>query len=109
MVAPLSDIGHLERIRDAGVGKIAINIELWDPAAAADQTPGKHRLFGRTGYLRTLAWAVEVFDACRVRSLVVAGLEPMTQTLRAIETLAEIGVMPVSQRCAPSGRQRSRI
>lgn len=95
MMVPPTDDAQLERLRAVGVDEIAINIELWSDTAIAAHIPGKHALFGRTGYLRTLARAVKVFGPRRVRSLVVVGLEPMTETLRAVEALAEIGVVPV--------------
>jgi hypothetical protein len=95
MTVPPSDDGQFEHLRDAGVEELAINIEVWSTAAAAEHTPGKHRLFGRAGYLQALSRALEVFGARRVRSLVVAGLEPMTDTLSAVEALARLGVIPV--------------
>jgi hypothetical protein len=95
MVLPPTDTDDLARLRDAGVQEIAINLEIWSPAASAAHIPGKHRLIGRNGYLRALEGAVAVFGARRVRSLVVAGLEPLPETLAAVEALASIGVVPV--------------
>jgi hypothetical protein len=95
MLAPPDDLAYIDLLAESGVDEVAINIELFDPGAAAHYTPGKWRKFGHAGYLRALERAVEVFGPVHSRSIMVVGLEPPEATLRGVEALVSRGVMPI--------------
>jgi hypothetical protein len=93
MLSPPTSRAPLERLREAGVSSVSINLEVSDPATAKRIVPGKWRL-GRDRYLRALRDAVGVFGAGRVRSLLVVGLESQEHTLDGVRDIAETGAFP---------------
>jgi hypothetical protein len=86
----------VDRLVDAGVTGFSINLELHSAEHAARHMPLKRR-FARPHLEAMAGRAVERLGRAsgRVRSLLIAGLEPPEQTLAGIEWLAERGVSPV--------------
>lgn len=95
MIAPPSDLADLERLRDAGVRELGLNIELFDHDAMKRFTPGKFRHIGPEGYLKALERAVDLFGPWNTRAILVAGLEPLENTLAGVRKLAAMGVLPI--------------
>lgn len=95
MLAPPQDLVWLERLHAAGVDEIGMNIELWSAAAARHYMPGKHEAIDRDLYLGALRRAVELFGPVNTRSILIAGLEPIEETLAGVDVLASMGVMPI--------------
>lgn len=95
MFSPPNDGASLGVMRESGVSEVAINIEVYDSAMAAQYIPGKHSLIGRSRYMEALSRSVEVFGKGNVRSLLVVGLETMNSCLEAVERLVAMGVIPV--------------
>ncbi|HVT60399.1 MAG TPA: radical SAM protein [Thermoanaerobaculia bacterium] len=94
MMVPMPGLLDPERLHEAGIHGLSINLELWNPERARALMRPKARL-GRDHFLGFIARAVEIFGAGKVRSLLVAGLEPMADTLQAVEALAQRGCDPV--------------
>lgn len=95
MVAAPTDLTAIERLAEAGVDEVGMNLELVDPQFAARLIPGKHDELGLDHYLRALEQAVVHFGRLATRSILVVGLEPMEATLKGVELLAARGVMPI--------------
>jgi hypothetical protein len=95
----------VDEMVDAGVSGFSFNIELFSEAAARRYTPLKHK-WAREHLEPTIARAVELLgsDRARVRSLIVAGLEPVAETLAGVKWLASLGCSPVLSpfRAAPA-------
>lgn len=81
-------------LRRMGIAGLSINMEMWNQELAAKVMPGKAR-FGRERWLSTVEDAVAEFGPGRVRSLLLVGIEPLDDTLRAVDALAERGADPV--------------
>jgi hypothetical protein len=94
MMVPMLGLLDLDRLLAAGVRGLYINMELYNDEAARLIMPAKHKL-GREHVLGFIAKAVERFGLGRVSSLLVAGLEPLEDTLRGVQALAERGCQPV--------------
>jgi hypothetical protein len=91
--APL-DFKVIEKYKEAGYRTIAMNIEIWDANIFKTICPGKaKRCGGRENWLAALKHAVDVFGRGRVRSNIVAGIEPKQSILDGVEQLAETGVI----------------
>jgi len=96
MTVPPKDLGQLALLHESGYTEIAINIEVADPSNAARMVPGKHNEIGLPRYLEALEQATRHWGARGdVRSLLVVGLESMTQTLRGVEQILTCGAAPV--------------
>jgi len=78
----------------AGIDSLAYNLEVFDPEIFGLIAPGKKRLVGRDRYLKALARAARVFPSGAVVSNLIIGLEPVASTLKGIDALAALGVVP---------------
>lgn len=91
--APL-DLGVIDKYKEAGYRTIAMNIELWDKNIFKAICPGKEaQCGGWDHWVKALEYAAEVFGYGRVRSNIVAGIEPKQSTLEGVEYLASKGVI----------------
>lgn len=88
------DHSIIERYKEAGYRTLAINIELWDKNIFKSICPGKEQLSGGwENWKASLEHAAKVFGHGRVRSNIVAGIEPKRSTLEGVDYLASQGVI----------------
>lgn len=93
VAAPL-DLSNINRLKEAGYRTTAMNIEIWDKNIYQAICPGKARNNGGWDHwLKALEYAVPVFGHGRVRSNIVAGIEPKKSTLEGLEYLAAKGIV----------------
>ena len=93
VAAPL-DLINIDRFKEAGYATTAMNIELWDKGYYDTICPGKARGGGGWDHwVKALEHAARVFGHGRVRSNIVAGIEPKHKTLEGLEYLASKGVV----------------
>jgi hypothetical protein len=90
MLAPRKERGFLEKLKKWGVSGLAINMEIYNKQIAKEINPQKAAI-SREFYLDFIARAVGVFGRDNVRSLLIVGLEPLSETLAGVKALAEIG------------------
>jgi hypothetical protein len=91
--APL-DLDVFAKYKEAGYRTMATNIEIWDEKIFDVICPGKAQLCGgRANWLKALDEEVKVFGRYRVRSTMVAGIEPKESLLEGVEYLIERGVI----------------
>jgi len=101
MMAPIPGLLNVESLRSRGINGLSINLELFNEKIAQRIINGKHHI-SRDRYLGFIAQASEVFGEGRVRSLLMVGLEPIEDTLRGVEALAQRGCDPVLSPFRPS-------
>jgi hypothetical protein len=93
VAAPL-DLRNIDRFKEAGYRTTAMNIEVWDKGIYDAICPGKARGGGGWDHwVKALEHAAKVFGHGRVRSNIVAGIEPKRSTLAGLEYLASKGVV----------------
>jgi hypothetical protein len=83
-----------ERLSAIGISALSVNLELFDVDLARKYMRRKHDQ-GRDSYLDFLERAAECMGPGRVRSMLLAGLEPMSSTLAGVEAIAARGCVPV--------------
>lgn len=94
MMLPIPGVLDLERLRANGVNELAINLELYGKEARRRLIPKKNAHADRERSLAFIEKAVSLFSG-RVRSLILVGLEPLEDTIRAVQALTERGCEPV--------------
>ena len=94
MMVPMPGLLDPESLVAAGVHELSINLELHDDQAARDIMPAKAKL-GLSGYMDFIERAIDAFGPGRVRSILMVGLEPLEDSLAAVEILASAGCEPV--------------
>ncbi len=91
--APL-DLSIIDKYKEAGFRTVATNIEIWDRNIFRAICPGKDlESGGYDHWVKALEYEAQVFGRGRVRSNIVAGIEPKDSTLEGIEYLASKGVI----------------
>jgi hypothetical protein len=92
---PPADHRWIDRTYAIGVDALNYSIEVHDPELLAQYFPGRAQRIGRARYYEALQHAARIFPSGTVWSELIVGLEPIASTLRAIDTLTAIGVLPV--------------
>jgi solute carrier family 13 (sodium-dependent dicarboxylate transporter), member 2/3/5 len=77
-----------------GIDSIAYNLEAYDPEVFARIAPGKMQMVGRERYFEALRHAGKIFPPGAVVSNLIVGLEPVESTIKGIDMLTAIGVIP---------------
>lgn len=94
--------GIVARLADGGVHGLSINLELFGERALRRIAPQKAAI-GRAVFTRHIEDAVARLPGSgRVRSLIIVGLEPLSDTLAGVRWLCERGCQPVLSPFRPS-------
>ena len=95
MVLPPKDLNVINLIYEAGATQIAFAIEIFDSIIAKEIMPEKGAT-PREKYFDALIYATKLFgNNGEVRSLLIAGLEPMESFLDGVEQLAKNRIQPI--------------
>jgi radical SAM family protein len=91
------DLKVIDKYKEAGFRTLAINIECFDKNYFNTICPGKVSHCGSyEQWLEAIGYAASVFGFGRVRSGIVAGIEPKEKTLEGVEYFASLGVITLA-------------
>ncbi|HSL23335.1 MAG TPA: radical SAM protein [Vicinamibacterales bacterium] len=93
-LAPEKRFEQYDRLLDAGVDHLSFCIEFLDPKWFADICPGKDRMLGQPLFMQALEHCASKMPRGAVSGEIIAGLEPIESTLRAIEEITSRGAFP---------------
>ncbi|MEZ4313988.1 MAG: radical SAM protein [Polyangiaceae bacterium] len=93
-MAPPDTDDWLDRLKDAGLDSILLNLEIWDEDVRRQMMPGKAAI-SRDRYLQALAYAVKILGENQVSSQIIIGLEPLEDTLSAVRAVLDTGAIPL--------------
>ena len=85
---------YIQYLKDFGVKGLSINIELFNSKLCSKYCPKKSEI-GLKNYIYFLECASEIFGTTAVRSGLIVGLEPIEDTLQAVELICKAGCMPM--------------
>ena len=95
MCIPINSEAILYRMKSVGITQIAFNIEIFERSLAKKYMPGKGAI-SLERYMESLQLATKLWGKTgNVRTLFVAGLEPMESLLQGIKAVSSIGVQPI--------------
>jgi radical SAM superfamily enzyme YgiQ (UPF0313 family) len=94
MMVPAKGLLNLRELREAGIHGLSINLEIFNNDISRKMIRPKYDL-GRQYYLDFIEEAATEFGRGKVRSLLLVGLEPLEDTLEAVEELVRRGCDPV--------------
>lgn len=94
-VAPFPEQSQniLRAFKDAGLDTLMMPLDCASEIAQRRYLPGKAELLQKV-YRENVKYAVELFGRGNVTSSIIVGLEPLPETLKAIERMLEVGVIP---------------
>lgn len=93
-ITPPSDLDWINRLYEAGVSSLMMNLEMWDLEVRAKLIPGKNRYCPREMYVAAFERAVEVLGPGRVSTCFVVGTEPINSLEEGITEVIRLGVVP---------------
>ncbi|GIW41207.1 MAG: hypothetical protein KatS3mg076_1784 [Candidatus Binatia bacterium] len=85
----------IDRTYAIGVDALSYNVEIHDPEILSRYCQGRVKYIGRDRYYEALEYAARIFPSGTVWSDLIVGLEPPESTMRGIDALTSIGVLPV--------------
>jgi hypothetical protein len=102
--APRPDeLYKIDELKQSGARFFQANLEIGDPKWFEAVCPGKAKAIGYENWIHALEYATEIFGKTgRVRSHLVAGIEPAHTLLKAIRRLAEKGIVAWANPWKPS-------
>jgi radical SAM superfamily enzyme YgiQ (UPF0313 family) len=94
MMTPNPSLLDARWLHELGVNALSVNLELYNKELAGRVMPKKNRV-SREDYLAFVEGARGLFGEGKVRSILMVGLEPLEDTIRGVEALAQRGCDPV--------------
>jgi uncharacterized radical SAM superfamily protein len=93
-LAPERDFSRYDRLIDLGVDHLSFCVEFMDPKVFAEVCPGKERMLGHGLFLDAMRHCANKMPKGAVSGEIIAGIEPIEQTLKAIDYIADMGAFP---------------
>jgi hypothetical protein len=81
-------------LRDLGVDHLSFCYEFRNPEVFARLLPGKQRTFGQRAFWSAMEHAARLWGPGRVSGEIIAGVEPVEETLAAIDEIVSVGAFP---------------
>lgn len=91
---PRECFDEYDELIDAGVDHFSFCVEFLDPEVFARVCPGKEATVGQESFFRAMEYASGRLGKGRVSGEIIAGLEPLASTKRAIDRIVDAGAFP---------------
>ena len=89
---PHPDFRRYDKLRKMGVNTVSFCFEFMNKEVFDKRCPGKSRYVGLQRYLDAIEYCAKLFDT--TNGEIVAGPEPVEDTLRAIDWITSVGAIP---------------
>jgi hypothetical protein len=93
-LTPEKDFTGYDRLIDLGVDHFSFCLEFFDPEWFARICPGKAHMLGQEIFLQAMDYCASRLPRGAVSGEIIAGVEPIDQTLAAIDRIASVGAFP---------------
>lgn len=100
-LTPPSDVRQLDRLFEAGVSRIACDMDIWDERLFNKICPGKAKINTRQRYLDALYYIADNYGKNRACCVFVGGIEPVDSFIEGETVLAEHGIVPLPSPLMP--------
>lgn len=93
-LTPTLDLWKYDRLIDLGADHFSFCYECHNPEVFARVCPGKERWIGQQTFFRAMEYVTQRLPRGAVSGEVIAGLEPIEDTLRAVDFITSLGAFP---------------
>ena len=93
-VTPSPNLWKYDWLRDCGVDHFSFCYEFQNPKFFADLLPGKEKLIGQRTFFDAMEYTSKLLGKGRVSGEIIAGVEPIEDTLQAIDYITGVGAWP---------------
>lgn len=91
---PARDLTLYDRLIDAGADHFSFCFEFYNPDYFARLLPGKQKYIGQEAFFRAMEYAASKLGKGTCSGEIIAGVEPIEDTLAAIDYIASVGAFP---------------
>lgn len=91
---PSKDLSEYDRLIDLGADHFSFCYEFQNPEYFERYLPGKHRWFGQQVFFDALEYTAKRLGKGAVSGEIIAGVEPIEDTMRAIDYITSVGAFP---------------
>jgi hypothetical protein len=91
---PDADFDNYRRVKDLGVNNVSFCFEVLDADRFREIGPGKARRAGLQRYLDAIDFCANTLGFDTVNGEIIAGLEPVDSSIRAIDWIVDHGAIP---------------
>jgi hypothetical protein len=93
-LAPERDFARYDRLIDLGVDHLSFCVEFWDAKWFGEICPGKEKMLGQKLFFDAMTHCARRMPRGAVSGEIIAGLEPIEDTFKAIDFIADMGAFP---------------
>jgi len=93
-LTPSRDLWKYDRLIDLGADHFSFCYEFQNPEFFAEFCPGKEKLIGQQAFFRALEYTAKKLGKGACSGEIIAGIEPIEDTLKAIDMIAGLGAFP---------------
>lgn len=91
---PVQDLTEYDELVDLGVDHFSFCFEFMNESDFQRHCPGKAKTLGQSAFLKAMEYTAQKLGKGRVSGEIIAGLEPVDATLRAIDLITDYGAFP---------------
>jgi len=91
---PVRDTWKYDRLIDLGANHFSFCYEFHDPKTFAEICPGKQKYIGQEAFFRALEYTSKALGKGTCSGEIIAGIEPLEWTLKAIDYITSVGAFP---------------
>jgi hypothetical protein len=93
-LTPTRDLWKYDRLIELGTDHFSFCYEFHNPEYFARICPGKAKLIGQEGFFRALEYTTRVLGKGTCSGEIIAGIEPLEDTLKAVDYITGLGAFP---------------
>jgi hypothetical protein len=93
-MVPTSNLWKYDWLIDLGADHFSFCYEFHNPEYFAKLCPGKNKTLGQKAFFRALEYTVQKLGKGSCSGEIIAGVEPLEDTCRAIDYITDIGAFP---------------
>jgi hypothetical protein len=93
-LAPVSDFAQYDELISLGADHFSFCFEFMSDFAFTRFCPGKERTLGQEAFFRAMEYTSAKLGKGRVSGEIIAGVEPIEDTLKAIDLITDCGAFP---------------
>ncbi len=91
---PCRELTKYNTLKALGVDHLSFCFELYNPAYFEKYCPGKHKTLTQQAFFDAMEYTSKLWGKGRVSGEIIAGIEPVEDTLKAIDYITGIGAFP---------------
>lgn len=91
---PCKELSKYNKLKALGVDHLSFCFELYNPEYFQKYCPGKHRTLTQQAFFDGMEYTSKLWGKGRVSGEIIAGIEPIEDTMKAIDYITRVGAFP---------------